>query len=167
MRIDFYSHLHLFAFFDAVSSVYLFTPLFMIPFPASVKVQDVQVEIDELERSWAAGELEPLRETVLNFVESKRDLLLENDHTPLGIQVQNLIMDYPCLDIKRELKDQVHEINKHLWYAGERGHHLPEAVKSEWVFNHAESWRSWRIKEYLYVAYKSSAEIEDLLYATH
>jgi len=135
----------------------------MTPFPTSVKVQDLQVELDELEKSWLSGELEELQEIVMGFICQNLDCLRIEPGEPLWLQVQNLIMDYVSLDIQSELKDQAHEISKAVWYAGERGHHYPEAVKSEWIFNHAENWRSWRIKEYLYVAYKSEAEIRRLL----
>ena len=135
----------------------------MTPFPISIKVENLQVELDELERSWVCGELEELREIVMGFIRKNLDRLCVESGVALGLQVQNLIMDYVSLDIQSELKDQAHEISKAVWYAGEQGHHYPESVRSEWIFNHAENWRSWRIKEYLYVAYKSEAEIASLL----
>jgi len=135
----------------------------MIPFPASIEVQDLQVEIEKLEKSWVRGDLEPLREIVMQFVWNNLDILQKDTETPLSIRVQNLIMDFVSLDIQAELRDQAHEISKEVWFAGERGTHLPEDVKTQWIFDHAKNWRSWRIKEYLYVAFKSEMEIASLL----
>ena len=66
-----------------------------------------------------------LRQTVIQFLYDNQNILRRNPEIPLSIRIQNLIVDYVSLDIQAKLQGQVQELSKAVWYAGERGDHVP------------------------------------------
>ena len=65
--------------------------------------------------------------------------------------VKDLIGQRGTMHLAAELKDQMREMEKELWYSGEQDPRARAEIKQQWTTRHAAAWRRWRIQEYLFV----------------
>jgi hypothetical protein len=57
------------------------------------------------------------------------------------------------------MADQIKEINNEIWFRGEHGDFDRSKIQEEWAVRFAGQWRSWRVKEILYVVDRMGPEI--------
>ncbi|MDP3070057.1 MAG: hypothetical protein Q8N18_07190 [Opitutaceae bacterium] len=123
-------------------------------------------ERDALERNWFDEKRGMWRDgdALLRFVRRHRaDILREagtcSTDEELIRTVKIAILRVRSLSMSAELKAQMREIEKELWI---QGAHTPEDVmriKFEWTRDHAENWRKWRVKEYIYLVDRFSSRV--------
>jgi hypothetical protein len=68
---------------------------------------------------------------------------------------------------RRDIEEQRDEIEKEVWYEGERGSRPVAAARREeiarsWASQHASQWREWRLFQILYVWGKKADQYADL-----
>ncbi len=76
---------------------------------------------------------------------------------------QRVIGERGSMNYAAELNDQIKEMEKELWYCGEKGDHDHERIKLKWTVDHAAAWRRGRIREYQFVAEHYASEVVALL----
>ena len=69
---------------------------------------------------------------------------------------------------RRDIQDQCYEIQKEVWYEGERVRQpvcaeRREEIARSWARQHASKWREWRLLQLLYVWEKKAGEYVKLL----
>jgi hypothetical protein len=109
-----------------------------------------------LEIRWYEGKMLPYVEWIHEFAEKHRGEILRISGpgaTPdqLVAIVKDLIAQRGTMHLAAELKDQMREMEKELWYRGELDPRARAEIKQEWTVRHAAAWRRWRIQEYLFV----------------
>lgn len=113
-------------------------------------------ELWTLERRWYDGALLGHVEVLQRFAEKHRSRILEQagnepDEAQLTAALKSAIVKTGTLDAPSELRDQAREIKDEIWFRGERGDFDRCRIQLEWTERHAEAWRKWRLKEYLFV----------------
>ena len=127
-----------------------------------------EAELQTMERRWYSGELQSRAERVLRFAERDRADILQRadphrDPAALIAATQSLIRELRSLDQKAELRDQMREIDNQIWIDGEHHIYDRDRIVKEWAENHAEAWRDWLVKEYLYCTERLADEIVAIL----
>lgn len=120
-----------------------------------------EVELGVLTERWEQGQLMPRIEPLLSFAVHHREEILrrlgrKKDHASLIPVIQGMILETGSVHLASELKDQIREIRSEIWYQGEKGPHEPKRIQEAWTQNHAQAWRTWRLKEYLFVTERSA-----------
>ncbi len=114
-----------------------------------------EAEEAALEREWAGQRLARLREPLLGFVDRHRGEILGraqgNDMIALLQVTLQLIRELRSVDLRSENRDQLHEIEKEVWYRGEEGNHDVRAIQADWARRYGPGWRRWRMLQYLFV----------------
>lgn len=123
-----------------------------------------------LELRWYQERMLPYVDWIMALVERRREEILalaNGSHEPAALLAATkcLIADCGTMHMAAELKDQMQEIERELWYRGEKGEHNRAGIKQEWTTRHAASWRRWRVKEYLFVADRCASRIVAVLQA--
>jgi hypothetical protein len=70
--------------------------------------------------------------------------------------VRSVLRKRGTCNARRDIQEQVGEIEKEVWYEGEREQHAVAAERREeiaraWASKHASQWREWRLFQLLYV----------------
>jgi hypothetical protein len=78
-----------------------------------------------------------------------------------------MIVQVGTVHAQSEMQDQIRAIRDEIWYRGERGDYDRERITQDWATQHANPWRRWRIKEYLYVADRCFNRIVDRFLSGH
>jgi hypothetical protein len=122
----------------------------------------------ELERLWAAGRLRHHHDMVLAFAREQCSAILElaagqRDPAALSGATSRLIATLRTVHHPSEMQAQMREMHNEIWYCGERGDHDHQRIKRDWVACHGQTWRQWRIKEYLFVAGCCAREIAEIV----
>lgn len=112
-------------------------------------------ERQHLERLWNSGKLQRHCESLEHFYLRHKDELQEiarEPHSPVDLLLiaKLLIVEHRVIDHVAETFDQMREIESELWIQGELGNADRDHIALNWALNHADVWRNWRIKEYLY-----------------
>lgn len=123
-----------------------------------------EAELFALELRWYEGRMLPYAEWLDHFVQRHRTEILARAgtaNTPESLveATKQLIVDRGSMHLAGELKDQLREIENELWYRGEKGEHDRAQIQLEWTACHADAWRRWRIREYLFVADRCAGRI--------
>ena len=113
-------------------------------------------EQQALEIRWYEGRMLPYVEWIHDFADKHRTELLRvagvrPTRPELVAAVKDLIIQRGSMHMAAELKDQMREMEKELWYCGEKDPATRAEIKQRWTAKHAAAWRKWRIKEYLFV----------------
>ncbi len=121
-----------------------------------------------LELRWYQERMLPYVDWLMALVERRRDEILalangSREPAALLAATKSLIADCGTVHMAAELKDQMQEIERELWYRGEKGEHNRAGIKQEWTARHAASWRRWRVQEYLFVADRCAPRIVAVL----
>lgn len=83
------------------------------------------------------------------------------DHDLVDFCVRSILMRRQTCNPRRDIQEQVREINKEVWYEGERCQ-VPvtperrEEIARKWASTHAPRWREWRLYQLLYVWQKKA-----------
>lgn len=78
------------------------------------------------------------------------------DRQMVDFCVRSVIRKRGTCNARRDIEEQRHEIEKEVWYEGER-RRLPisaerrEEIARSWARHHASNWREWRLFQLLYV----------------
>jgi hypothetical protein len=121
-----------------------------------------------LELRWTQGRLQAHVERLLAFAERRRDEILaavgsDLDPAALVRATKWLVVRQESVHAPSEMRDQVREIHDEIWIRGERGDYDRERIKHEWTSKHAAAWRRWRVKEYIFVADRCTADLVNRL----
>ena len=113
-------------------------------------------EQQALEIRWYEGRMLPYVEWILEFAGKHREEILRTagpgaSADQLVAVVKDLIGQRGTMHLAAELKDQMREMEKELWYSGEQDPRARAEIKQQWTTRHAAAWRRWRIQEYLFV----------------
>lgn len=126
-------------------------------------------ETSLLEELWSGGQLRAHVEALLRFATDRqahlRDHMRATGLDPVAA-LQALIREEHTLDLRREMQDQIAEIEKEMWYRGEEGINDRERIIFNWMQQHASNWRKGRIAEYLFVAEKCAEAVNSILEPT-
>ena len=82
--------------------------------------------------------------------------------------VRSVIRKRGTCNARRDIEEQRHEIEKEVWYEGER-RRIPisaerrEEIARSWARHHASNWREWRLFQLLYVWEKKAEHYLRLL----
>ncbi len=114
-------------------------------------------EQQALEIRWYEGRMLPYVEWIFAFADKHRDEILRTAGPDTGAAqllatVRQMIAQRGSMHLAAELKDQMREMEKELWYRGENDPRARAEIKQQWTAHHAAGWRRWRIQEYLFVA---------------
>lgn len=93
---------------------------------------------------------------LVEFIERHRGeiLALAGPTADAGAKLMTLkrqIVQQQSVCSQSEMMDQARAIHDEIWYRGERGEYDRRHIAHEWASRHAEAWRRWRLKEYLFV----------------
>jgi len=121
-------------------------------------------EREALERRWYAGELWRHYAQLLEFLARHRHEFQPSASAPPDADtvvagVKRLIVHTGSIHHSAEMHDQIEAIRKEIWIRGEQGNHDRETIARLWAECHAESFRRWRLKEYVYVVDRCAPEI--------
>lgn len=78
------------------------------------------------------------------------------DRQMVDFCVRSVIRKRGTCNARRDIEEQRHEIEKEVWYEGER-RRIPisaerrEEIARSWARHHASNWREWRLFQLLYV----------------
>jgi hypothetical protein len=124
-------------------------------------------ELQKLEDLYNCGQLGSICDHVLEFVTRHRGDIVKIAQGPgdkhLLDATKNLIKQRGSIHLPSEMADQIREINNEIWYRGEKGDFDRSKIKEEWAMKYAGAWRTWRVKEILYVVDRMSEKILGML----
>lgn len=125
-------------------------------------------EMRELQELYDAGRLRSITDHLLEFVtRHKRDILSiaprSASQDDLLAAAKIVIRQRGSIHLPSEMADQIKEINNEIWFRGERGDFDRAKIQEEWAVRFAGQWRSWRVKEILYVVDRMGPQILKLL----
>jgi hypothetical protein len=132
------------------------------------RIEDYQAtrpsELDTLWQRWRNGDLAHHATQLNEFAGRQRDAIQAeadgvNDPPALITALQRRVVELGTVHHPSEMRDQMSEIHKHLWYQGEKGEHDRNRVAQDWATRHAGNWRRWRLKEYLFVIDRIAEEL--------
>jgi hypothetical protein len=118
-------------------------------------------ELEEIRRKYESGQLEPIRQDLERFIlahrqeialfradQEKRGLALSDEAT-----VKLFLLRHRTINPRREIEDQLEEIQKEKWIQGVRTGRSPDAqeVALDWARNHSAGWRAHRLTTIVYV----------------
>jgi len=110
-----------------------------------------------------AGQLSNIKEHLLEFVQRHREDIVRLAQGPddkhLLDATKIMVSQRGSIHLPSEMADQIREINNEIWYRGEKGDFDRAKIKEEWAMKYAGSWRTWRVREIIYVCERMSGEI--------
>jgi hypothetical protein len=135
--------------------------------PLSFKPDDeflTEEEFRGLQELYDAGRLRSISDHLLEFVvRHKRDILAlatpSASQEDLLAAAKVVIRKRGSIHLPSEMADQIKEINNEIWFRGEHGDFDRSKIQEEWAVRFAGQWRSWRVKEILYVVDRMGLEI--------
>ncbi len=115
-------------------------------------------------------QLDGICQHLLEFVKRHRTEILAMAHKSKAKNIlidatKQLVQHRGSIHLPSEMADQIREINNEIWYRGEHADYDRSKIQEEWAMKYASMWRSFRIKEILYVADQKANEIETILRA--
>ena len=132
-------------------------------------------QLDQIRRRYEAGDLDYILEDIITFViQHQQEIRLYRDiksrlhGKPLGdwCAIARVILDRKSINPRRELGDEIEEVQRERWIRGERGEMLTENEAAElWARFHAAGWRDHRLLVYLYIVSENRTALGALLHA--
>lgn len=123
------------------------------------QLRDVELDLDrfirqnlpDLQRAVKEGKV--AGHTVARRRYSKGEI---SDRQMLDFCVRSVLRKRGTCNARRDIEEQRHEIEKEVWYEGERRRVAVSAERREeiarsWAKHHASNWREWRLFQLLYV----------------
>lgn len=124
-------------------------------------------ELKKLETLYDAGQLTSICDHVVDFVTRHRNEILKLTQGPgdthLLDAIKILVRQRGSIHLPSEMADQIREINNEIWYRGEHGDFDKAKIKEEWAMKYAGAWRTWRVKEIVFVVDRMSDKILTIL----
>ncbi len=149
--------------------------------------------LKSLEELWTQGQLRELEHDLDRFIRDNlseiRRVMTEgrgsgteiarrrfmrgeiNDHQLVDFCVRAVLRKRGTCNPRRDIQDQCSEIEREVWYEGERencivGAERREEIARKWASQHASKWREWRLFQLLYVWEKKADVYVPILTAT-
>ncbi len=117
-----------------------------------------------------AGQLGSICEHVLDFVNRHRQDIIKmaqgKEDVHLLEATKILVRQRGSIHLPSEMADQIREINNEIWYRGEKGDFDRAKIKEEWAMKYAGAWRTWRVREIIYVIERMAVPIINSLRKT-
>lgn len=119
-------------------------------------------EIGHIREKYGKGTLEQIRKDLEGFLVAHRGKIREVREKSFArkkgrvspeLAVKLYILQHRSINPAREIREQLHEINREKWIHGEMLGHPPDdqAVARSWAKKHAVEWRSHRVMEIVFV----------------
>ncbi len=122
--------------------------------------------LEALKEDYENGRFDLLRQSLEHFIRSRRGRILEKaeemrerfcdineERTRLELAVKKSILESRVLNPLIEAREQMREIERHIWLEGVKLNRPPDREKAarEWLGRWAKSWREYRLFAALYV----------------
>ena len=120
-------------------------------------------EIQQLEEEFLAGTLAPIQRDLEAFLRTNRDKILEFKRRQVDVLGPNpdaaalavkwYILEVKCINPVEEIRSELGEIEREIWYEGERQKRTADRleVAREWCRRHAPGWRDHRVMTIIFV----------------
>ena len=118
-------------------------------------------ELDDIKANYDAGKLEGLRGDLERFLASHRDRILrfEEEQAARGLSIPRdsavkfYILRLRSINPRREIQDQLEEIQREKWIRGIQTGCAPDPqeVAADWAKRYSAMWREHRLTEIVYV----------------
>ncbi|HSQ41506.1 MAG TPA: hypothetical protein VLM37_04415 [Fibrobacteraceae bacterium] len=117
--------------------------------------QTIYYPKEEVEKKWRNGELTHVEGRLLDFIRRHAMILMEmaKDETPEpGTEeyldaIRILVLSKGAIHPPAEMGDIIQEINREIWYQGQRGERDQDKVRELWEQKYAIKWREARLFE--------------------
>ena len=121
--------------------------------PQEIKKMDEQ---EYIKQKYKAGALKSIEEHLDEFIDRCKPEIEEIIQDSKGEidfidAIKKIVQKKGSIHLPSEMADQIKEINNEIWYRGEKGDHDRAHIQEEWAMKYAADWRSYRIKEIIYV----------------
>jgi hypothetical protein len=121
-----------------------------------------------LETKFSKGELDHVQKYLFSFVTEHRDEIRQiahesQDKEALVNATRTLIEKRGSVHLPSEMAEQIKEINREIWYQGEKGNQDKSQISEEWNQQYSLKWREGRKIELLFLINKNRESIFDLL----
>jgi len=127
----------------------------------------MQEQNKNLDDMYAKGQLQGICDHLTEFADRHRGEVFKvaGSQEPKALieGLKTLIHQRGSIHLPSEMADQIREINNEIWYRGEKGDFDRSKIKEEWAMKYAGAWRSWRVKEILFVCDKISDRLLGIL----
>ena len=119
-------------------------------------------EIGHIREKYDKGELDQIRRDLEQFLVAHRERIRDLQQKKFAgktklvspeVAVKLYILQHRSINPAREIREQLHEINREKWIHGEMLGRPPDsqAVARSWARKHAVGWRSHRVMEIVFV----------------
>lgn len=118
-------------------------------------------ELDDIRRQYERGDLEPLKGDLERFLCAHRDRIrtFSTEQAAKGLPaspdavVKFYILRHRSINARREIQDQLEEINREKWIRGIQSGCEPDAqaVAADWARRYSAMWREHRVTTIVYV----------------
>jgi len=117
--------------------------------------QTIYYPKDEVEKKWRNGDLAHVETRLLEFVRRHAMTLVDvakDDNENPGPEeyldaIRILVLSKGTIHPPAEMAEMIREINKEIWYQGERGEGNPQKVRDLWEQKYAFQWSEARLFE--------------------
>ena len=121
-------------------------------------------ELNTLKELWNTGKLQTISDHLIEFIHRHSGEIsdyMRNSPSPENWveAVKHLVRVRGSIHLPSDMADQIREINNELWYRGEKGDLNRAKIQEEWAVLYASRWRSWRVKEIIYVIDRRIADV--------
>jgi len=133
-------------------------------------------ELEELQKEWEAGRLGQVARDLIEFVRNHRaDILEYRDRhlsklrggagAPDDLALRMYILQVRSISPQGEIRDQLQEIEREIWYRGEHGSGQVDRqeIAREWCMRHAPGWRDHRVMAIVFVLERIRTELVGIL----
>lgn len=118
--------------------------------------------LEELQEKYESGKFDGLKTDLESFIVSHRDeirSLSENsrfgrdEHISFELAIKMYIMKHRTINPRRDITDQVDEIQREKWIIGVKNGKPPDPqdVARQWAKDHSQGWRDHRVLSIIYV----------------
>tara|TARA_B110000037_G_C16974121_1_gene446292 strand:+ start:89 stop:544 length:456 start_codon:yes stop_codon:yes gene_type:complete len=124
-------------------------------------------EFARLNDLWKSGKLDRHIANLIAFSKNYHNEILSLSPSPFELRdilltIKRQIVMIGSVNRRSEMDDQIRAIHDEIWIRGENGDFDRKRIQQDWTLQHAENWRRWRIKEYLYLIDHCSERIRSL-----
>jgi hypothetical protein len=117
--------------------------------------QTIYYPKDEVEKKWRNGDLAHVESRLLDFIKRHCIIIIEvakDECATPGTEefldaIRILILSKGTIHPPSEMADIIREINKEIWYQGERGERDNQKIMELWEQKYAFQWREARLFE--------------------
>ena len=117
--------------------------------------QTIYYPKEEVEKKWRNGELATVESRLIEFIRRHGQILVEvakDDNPNPGTEeyldaIRILVLSKGTIHPPSEMADIIREINREIWYQGEKGERDSQKILELWEQKYAFQWREARMFE--------------------